>query len=228
MWQAVRVHCVSVALNKMFLTGSGYAAMAWKLGKEGIPFHSCLVAAMVQELLSVGPWVVLGLYFGAHMAKRFPVILFFFVSLMILLAVYKKKRILNFLRSAYGYCREIRANFIIIIPLAACNVIAYAAYYYLLFRVFSFTAGWVTAVKIASIAFTVGYLSPLPAGIGLKDSSLLFLLAQEGLALKKSFFIAAADRAIVTGLYLSLGFTCAARFLLDALKKGRQGRDDFS
>ncbi len=94
---AIRVTCAAQALNKLLFTGSGYASMAWKLHKEGMPAHKALSAFVALEACSVLPWLALGLYFGAKISGRAPLFLVFLLLLILVFAAYKRKSAAGFL-----------------------------------------------------------------------------------------------------------------------------------
>lgn len=66
-----------------------------------------------------------------------------------------------------------------------------------------------TLVSFQALSFVVGLASMLPMGLGAKEASLVYLLAQVGVAADASVAAAAAVRLLTTGLTLVLGLASA-------------------
>ena len=71
---SVKATCISIALNKMFFTGSGYLASSYFCRNKDIVFTKTLTAFLFLELSSVAGWILLGIYFGAELAIKLPMI----------------------------------------------------------------------------------------------------------------------------------------------------------
>jgi len=218
-FRAVKIICIAGAMNKLLLTGSGYAAMSWKLKSDDFPVSRSISAFAIFELFSVSPWLISGFYFGAEASVRMPSFLLFIMGLVFILAIYKIRKTKNFLKDALSYFKDSTRNIPLIIPLVLINVILLVIYYQFLFRGFGVNLPLIEIFKIIAIAFTVGYLSPAPSGLGFKEGSLVFLLMQRNLSLKSSLSIAITDRLITTILYAILGFSLGAKMIKNTLRE---------
>ncbi len=219
LWQAIKLICICGALNKFLLTGSGYLAISRGLKINGLPFYKSLSAFAIFELFSILPWLICGLYFGAKVAIEIPSVLIIFLAIVLFFIIFKKENTQRFLKNALNYVKESKFNIPKILPLVLINAILGVAYYFFLLRCFSVEFSILELFKIVTVAFTVGYLSPAPAGLGFKEGSLVFLLMQKGLLLKDSMAIAVVDRVIATGFYAVLGFLFGARIIKDEIGK---------
>lgn len=219
LWQAIKLICISGALNKILLTGSGYAAASWKLKSDDFPVYKSLSSFGVLELFSVMPWLILGLFWGAEIAIRIPLFLIVLFVLVLGFAIYKRKSMLDFLKNALSYLKKIRSNILMVIPLVLINIMIGIIYYFFLFRAFGFNCDFLNILKIVSVAFTIGYLSPSPAGLGFKEGGMVFLLMQQNLSFSSACYIAIADRIIMTGFYIILGFLFGAGIIRDEVRK---------
>ncbi|MFH1202122.1 MAG: lysylphosphatidylglycerol synthase domain-containing protein [Candidatus Omnitrophota bacterium] len=217
-YEAVKLVSVAATLNKLFLSGSGYATMSLKLKKDNFKLHECLLSFAAVEFFSIIPWIIIGLYFGARIFIRISYFSIIFLGLIVIFAIYKRNKILEFFKQILGYFKYIKKNILIVIFLALVNVVLGVYYYFFLFKVFNLNFALLDVLKIASVAFTVGYLSPIPAGLGFKESSLIFLLMEHGITLKASFLIAIADRIMLTGVCIILGLLFGTKMLIEALK----------
>lgn len=222
---SLRLSAAASALNKLLITGSGYAAVSGKLKNSNIPLHKSVVAFMLSEIFIMVPWLVCGLYFGAKAAVKIPVFLAFFL-LLAFFAVLKRKAAISFSKEALVYVKTIKAHLPLVVPLVFLNIAAGAAYYFILFRIFAIKLPLREIFKIISVSVTAGYLSPSPSGLGFREGSIVFLLMQKGIAFNRAFSIALLDRLAVTGFYIATGAVCAAEILLDVVKK--RHADDFS
>jgi len=216
---AIKLTCIATALNRLFLTGSGYVAMSGKLKINGLSLYKSLSSFAILELFSIIPWIILGLYFGTKIAIRIPLFLIALFVLVLTFAIYKRKDTINFLRNALAYLKEIRTNILMVTPLVLINVIIGIIYYFFLFRAFGFTFDFFEILRIISVAFTIGYLSPAPAGLGFKEGGLVFLLMQQNLSFSNACSIAIADRIITTGFYFVLGFLFGAEMIKNEIKR---------
>lgn len=217
--QAIRLSSTAAALNKLFLSGSGYAAMSLKLKSSNLPFYKSLASFAAFELFSVLPWLILGFYFGAKLAIRVPLFFIVILAIGIISAIYKRKKAAGFIKDIWVYFKEIKLNILLIIPPVLINFILGVLYYFFLLRIFGFVLSPIDVLKIAAISFTLGYLSPAPAGLGFKEGGFIFLLAQKGLSLSESLPIAIADRVILTGFYLIVGSLFGTEMLINQIRK---------
>ncbi|MFA5363072.1 MAG: lysylphosphatidylglycerol synthase domain-containing protein [Candidatus Omnitrophota bacterium] len=218
LWEGIKFFSVAAALNKLFFTGSGYAILCWKMKGDDIPLSRTLPAFAVFELFSTLPWLVLGIYSGGKLAFRIPVVLpFIFLFVLISLLIARKKAA-GFFNSIARYFSEISPHAFIVVFLVTLNLILTAAYYFLLMEAFHFSFGFMEAIRIVSIAFSAGYLSPVPQGLGIKESCQVFLLMDQGVSLKQAVSFAVTDRVILTGFYLGLGFLFGADIIRQEIK----------
>ncbi|MFA6217882.1 MAG: lysylphosphatidylglycerol synthase domain-containing protein [Candidatus Omnitrophota bacterium] len=216
--KAVQRVTVAAALNKMLLTGSGYAAVSASLKNDSIPFYKSLASFAVLELFSVLPWIAAGFYFGAKQIAHIPFLLIVFFALVFFFVVSKKKRLVDFIKNAAGYFQETRRNILAVVPFVLLNGIAGLCYYSLFFKMFGLRIPWLEVFKLIAISFTLGYLSPVPAGLGVKESGMTFLLMQQGVSLKQAVSLAVCDRLLVTVFYGASGFLCGWGLLHGAIK----------
>ena len=219
-WQTIKLYCVASALNKLLLTPAlGYATMSWKLKSDGFPLHRSLASFAVFELFSVLPWLISGFYFGAKITLKVPVFLIVILVLILLSVIFKREAIIHFLKNVLNYLKELKFGFLGIIPLVITNVALGTIYYFFLFKVFGFSLKLLDILKVSSVSFTLGYLSILPSGLGVKEGSMIYLLAKQGISLSSSTSIAITDRLLVTSLYASLGFLFGANIIKDEIKR---------
>ncbi len=224
LWKAVKLVCTATSLNRLFLTGSGYAAMSYKLKRDDLSFYKSVPAFIMLELFSISPCLILGVYFGSKIAIKLPFLLIMLLAVILILAMYKKRKAGDFIKEVWAYFKGIRFNIPIIIPLVLISLILWVIYYFLLLKIFGFVLPVIDSLKIATVSVTIGYLSPAPAGLGFKEGGLIFLLMQKGLSFKDSLAVALLDRAILTGFYLGLGFLFGAEMIVSGIKK-RFSRD---
>jgi uncharacterized protein (TIRG00374 family) len=216
--KAIQGTTAAGALNKIFLTGAGYAAVSAALKNDSVPFYKSLASFAALELFSVLPWIIAGLYFGAQLAARTHWFLIVFFALAFFFILNKKKRLGDFISNAAGYFKETSRNILAVVPLVLLNIIAGACYYLLLFKAFGLRIPWGEVVKLIAVSFTIGYLSPLPAGLGIKESGMTFLLMQAGVPFKQSVALAVADRLVITLFYVACGFLCGWGLISDVIK----------
>jgi uncharacterized protein (TIRG00374 family) len=81
----------------------------------------------------------------------------------------------------------------------------------------------VDLVGIGAAAFTLGSLSLLPMGLGVRDAALVTLFVQAGADRDVAIAVAALDRLLSTGVPLLLGLLSAQILGLSAIA-GRKGR----
>ncbi|MFA5118625.1 MAG: flippase-like domain-containing protein [Candidatus Omnitrophota bacterium] len=216
--KAIQGTIVAGALNKIFLTGSGYALASAALKNDSVPLYKSLASFAALELFSVLPWIIAGLYFGAQLAARTHWFLIVFFALAFFFILNKRKRLGDFISNAAGYFKGTSRNILAVAPLALLNIISGVCYYWFLFKVFGVRIPWGEMVKLIAISFTMGYLSPLPSGLGIKESGMTFLLMQTGVPFKQSVALAVADRLVITLFYAACGFLCGWGVISDVIK----------
>lgn len=217
LWQTIKLTYIINGLNKLLLTGSGYLAMSWKLKGESFPISLSLSSFVIFELFSILPWLISGFYFGAKITVETPG---FFIAILILILVFsicRGKTLLNLFKNALAYLKEMKINFLIIIPLLITNVALGIIYYFFLFNLFGFNLKFQDILRIVSVSFTLGYLSIFPAGLGVKEGSLIYLLAGEGIPLSSSAGIAITDRILMTSFYAFFGFLFGAKIIKEEI-----------
>lgn len=217
--EAVRLTTVAAALNKLFFTGSGYVAASLVSRNKNLEFHRTIAAFLVLEAASILPWLALGVCFGAAIAFRRPVI-FIAVAALFFAAAWKKrdklaKAFKDILESFAATCKRL----FFIVPFVPANMLLLALYYLFIFRLFDFTPGLLEVVKITAVTFTIGYLSPAPAGLGFKEAGMVLLLTRYGLPPGTATAIALADRFIMTVLVGICGGIFGFDLLREELRK---------
>ncbi len=217
--EGVRLFSVASALNKLLLSGSGYAALSWKLKRDAVPLGRSLSAFAVFEFFSTAPWLLMGFYFGADAALKMPVIPAVIVIFLAVFLFARRKKISVFVRETRSYLNETKGRVFILPALAALNVCACVGYYFFLSRIFAMHLTLVEIARIFSVSFTVGYLSPVPSGLGIKESSLVLLLTRHGIPLRDSIFFSVTDRIVTTGFYLVLGFLFGAELIIGEMRR---------
>lgn len=215
---AIKVSCAAIALNRLFFVGSGYAAMSYKLKRDDLPLHKSISSFLAVELFLVSPWLISGLYFGSKFALKIPPFFSVLLAALLILLFYKKKKAMGALKDAWLHFKSIRMNIFVILPIVLINFFSGILYYFFLLKAFGFTFSLTEILKVATVAFNIGYLSPAPSGLGFKESGLVFLLMQKDLSLKSSLSIALTDRALVTALYLILGFLFGSGIIQKEIK----------
>jgi uncharacterized membrane protein YbhN (UPF0104 family) len=232
--RAFAVTSVMIALNRLLVPASGYAVMGWQLKQGSVPLRASVPAFFLMEFCAVIPWIIAGVFFGAGIGVQFPVIFLAGAAVCAGFFIFKRSRIKEYCRQFMLYVRETRLVFAAVIPLAAVNFLLGMVYYVLLVRLIPVTLSLEQIAKIFSIAFTAGYLSPVPGGLGIKEISAAALLAAQGTPLKDAARLLVADRVIMTGFYITAGLACGAEIIIAALKarfgKSRKsfGNNDFA
>jgi len=221
--KALQLCTAALVLNKFLFTGIGYAAVSGKLKSDEFPLHKSISAFVLSEMFVITPWVVSGLYFGARVGLKIPLIFIIFLLLALVFLLYKRKKAQRFLQEAAAYVRETSVHLGCVLPLAVINILISITYYYFLFDAFRVSMSFAEVFKIVSVSFTVGYLSPLPSGLAFREGSMIFLLMQQGLAFNKALSIALTDRLAVTVFFIVIGFLCAAQIIIPALTKSKKG-----
>jgi len=219
LWKSVKLTCVSQAMNKLFLTGSGYAAVSAALKKDGLLLNESLPALAFFEFFFIVPWLIFGLYFGAAIAIRVPVFLVIVLIVILVFVIVKRNKVQGFLKDVWSYAKHATARLPVIMSLVIVNMMMAVIYYALLFRCFHVSIPLLEIFKIVSVAITVGYLSPAPAGLGFKEGGFIFLLLQQGVLAHQACAIAITDRILLTGFYGVCGVLCVMPVVLALVRK---------
>jgi len=196
--EAFNLITTAAALNKLLFTGSGYLTASYLSRNKNLPFYKALSAFLLLEALGVSLWLGLGICFGAKIAVKIPWFIISFLIIFAITAWFKKDKLVSVLKSVWRYFKERWVRIIIIAPLVVLNTALFVLCYFFLFRFFNFHPTILSIIKIISISFTVGYLSPAPAGLGFKDTGLVLLLMNSGLTLNAAVSLAVFDRVFVT------------------------------
>ena len=196
--EAFKLITTAAAFNKLLFTGSGYLTASYLSRNKNLPFYKALSAFLLLEALGVSLWLGLGIYFGAKIAVKIPWFIIPFLIIFAITAWFKKDKLASVLKSVWRYFKERWVRIIIIAPLVVLNTALFVLCYFFLFRFFNFHPTILSIIKIISISFTVGYLSPAPAGLGFKDTGLVLLLMNSGLTLNAAVSLAVFDRVFVT------------------------------
>jgi uncharacterized membrane protein YbhN (UPF0104 family) len=93
---------------------------------------------------------------------------------------------------------------------------------FLAFRLFGGSMNVVELVGISAAAFTLGSLSLLPMGLGVRDATLVTLFVQAGADRDVAIAVAALDRLLSTGIPLLLGLLSAQILGLSAIAGRKQ------
>lgn len=218
LWESIKLVSIATSLNRLMLTGSGYAAMSYKLKKDRLPFHKSVSSFVALELFLMFPWLVLGIYFGFKVAAKVPVFFAAFSALALIFAIYKRDKAKDFVKESWLHFRGIKSGAFIIIPLVLLHLLAGVIYYFFLFKAFGFSFSCADILKIATVSVAMGYFSPAPGGLGFKEFGMVFLLMQKNLSLKDSLSIAVTDRIAVTAFYLILGFLFGTDLILSRIR----------
>ncbi len=217
--ETLKLTILASALNKLFFTGSGYLASSYLYRDENITSSKIFTAFLFLEFFSVSFWIFLGIYFGAELVIRLPIILVLGVIGFSIMVWVKKNKFGLILKDLLIHFRNIGNKLFLIMPFVLLNMAVYAIYYFFLFRCFNFYLDVTGIIKIVAVSFTLGYLSFAPAGIGFKDTGLVLLLIGQGIALDGAIMFALADRLIVTFFWAGLGSLVGFDLIKEEFKK---------
>jgi uncharacterized membrane protein YbhN (UPF0104 family)/SAM-dependent methyltransferase len=95
---------------------------------------------------------------------------------------------------------------------------------FLAFQLFGGSMNITELVGISAAAFTLGSLSLLPMGLGVRDATLVALFVQAGADRDVAIAVAALDRLLSTGVPLLLGILSAQILGLRAMPRRRESR----
>ena len=158
----------ATALNKLLFTGSGYLTSSYFSRSKDLSFYKALSAFLLLEALGVFLWIGMGIYFGVKLVIKMPSIIILILAFLLLLLVMIWSQRQKFTKAARNILitfKNMGKRVPLIMPLIILNMMLFIAYYFFLFRIFNFHPKFLTIIKIISISFTVGYLSPAPAGL---------------------------------------------------------------
>jgi len=203
--EAFKLITTAITLNKLLFTGSGYLTSSYLSRNKNLPFYKALSAFLLLEALGVSLWLGLGIYFGAKIAVKIPFIFIPILVFIIILGWLKSKNFTKAAKNVLTVLKDMARRIPVIMPLIFLNMLLFICYYLFLFRIFNFNPGVLSIIKIVSISFAVGYLSPVPAGAGFKDTALVLLLMNSGLTLDRAVVIAVFDRVLVAVFWGVLG-----------------------
>ena len=216
---ACKLVSVAFALNRLLFTASGFIASSYLFQKKkDLSFSEILGAFFVMELLGVLPWLSLGVYFGVSLSLRIPWIFWVFLFFLLFFLIFRYRYLRDNFSKIKRYFVELSKNIFKVIPLIIFNQFLYVFYYYFLFSLFGFSLHFMQIIKIISLSFSLGYLSLAPAGLGLKDASLVFLLVKEGVSLNNSILCAFLDRLLITGFWTLMGIFLGVNVIKKAVK----------
>jgi len=203
--ESLRLTSSASAINKVLFTGSGYFSSSYLSKNKNLSFYNILGIFFLMEVMGVSVWIIMGIYFGAEVVVKIPWFIIPFLIIFAITAWFKKDKLVSILKSVLHYFKERWVRIIIIVPFVILNTALFGLYYFFLFWFFDFHPTALNIIKIISISFTVGYLSPAPAGVGFKDTSLVLLLMNSGLTPNKAVLVAVFDRIFVTAFWGVLG-----------------------
>lgn len=217
--EAFKLTCAAVALNKFLFTGSGYLACSYFFRNKSLTFPQALSAFFLLEFLPISLWLILGIYFGAKLSREVSWV--FALALIILMALsYKRKaKLILLMKDVLGQLSEMKKRLVWVFPLIVFNMGTIITYYFLLFRLFDFYPSIANIIKIISVSFSLGYLSPAPGGLGFKETGLVLLLMKNGLGISASLFLTVLDRALITIFWGALGMVTGFNLIKEEIRK---------
>lgn len=217
--EAFKLTSVATALNRVLFTGSGYLTSSYFCRNKNLSPAKALSAFFLLEFFPISLWLILGVYFGGKLAVKAPLI---FIAILIVLVIAnwkKKNRFIRLTKNILGHFKEMRKGFFLIIPFVVLNIALLIAYYFFLFRLFSFQPDILSAIKIISLSFTLGYLSPAPGGLGFKEAGLVFLLMENGFTFSNAMSLAILDRVLITAFWVILASLLGFDLIKEEIKK---------
>jgi len=217
--EAFKLITTATALNKLLFTGSGYLTASYLSRNKNLPFYKALSAFLLLEAMGVSLWLGLGVYFGSKFAVKMPAITVPILVLIMLLIWLRRQKFIKAVKKILTALKDMGKRLPSIMPFIILNMILFFGYYFFLFRFFNFHPQPLEIIKIISVSFTIGYLSPAPAGAGFKDTGLVLLLMNGGLALNPAIFIAVFDRIFVIVFWGLLGGIFGYSLLKNEIKR---------
>ncbi|MBU2541586.1 MAG: flippase-like domain-containing protein [Candidatus Omnitrophica bacterium] len=217
--ESFKLTCLARALNKCLFTGAGYIVSSYFSRHKKLAFPNALSAFIILEFLSVSLWLLLGAYFGAGFIRRVPLAFVIILILLLIIVARRKHKLALSIREALRYFKEKLKSVFCILPFVILNMALVVLYYYLLFEFFNFHPHFLDILKIISMSFVLGYLSPAPAGLGFKDTGLVLLLMENGLSLNVALSLAILDRILITGFSLLLGVFTGSDLIKEEIRR---------
>jgi uncharacterized membrane protein YbhN (UPF0104 family) len=217
--EAYKLICVASALNRLLFSGLGFVASSFFSHNKNLSFSKALGVFFILEFLGVFLWIILGIYFGAKLAVK--IYWIFWIILIIFLGyLFLKRREISLIRRRFlDYSKEVGRRIFYVFPFILINAGLYFLYYFFLFSIFGFSLSNLKILEIISISFTVGYLSPSPAGLGFRDTGLTLLLMDSGISLGRAIFCAVTDRVIVTFFWTILGLVMGYDLIKEEIER---------
>jgi len=118
----------------------------------------------------------------------------------------KTKRIIEFGMGFQDSMKKINMEkIIVLIVLMIFSYLVSTFRLYLILSLFGFNASIIHLLYTQCISFTLGVLSMMPGGIGVRDTSITLLLLYLNIPLNVAVSVTIIERLLTTGLYLVLG-----------------------
>jgi uncharacterized membrane protein YbhN (UPF0104 family) len=218
-FEAMRLSFLASAINRLFFTGTGYLSTGYLSRNVDLKFPDVVAAFLFWELCSVIFWLSAGLYFGVKILADAPLFLVITFTVLVVFVWFKRRVISNLFNSIQQSLGNLTKDFFYIIILMLLSAAAMFYYYYSIFALFNFHPDFLSALKIISISFAAGYLSPAPAGLGFKETGMVVLLVKQGMLWPTAMKLAVFDRIISTIFILFLGSVFGFDLIKAELKK---------
>ncbi len=226
LWESVRLTLAANALNILLPSRVGDLSKAYFIGRQGrvdlkrgmnvvffekyIDLVSLGVVVLAGVLFS-GRWdsaSLAGLGFSAAVLGIFPVLYFVDLERWTSLTLFKKNRLLGkvgrFLRDTHDYLKEVRQNprlLVFIVGLSIFLWFVHILQFYLIFQAFHSQVSLFHVFRLVPLAILVGLVPLTLAGMGTRDSALIFLFSPyENAALVAGVGLFASLRYFVPGI----------------------------
>lgn len=211
-WQSYRLTVVSVTLNKFLFSASGFIAGSYYSRSKGITAGRTLGVFLILELLSVGGWVILAVYFGGQLAAQAIWIVITLIAVA-LIVYYRRGKFIKVWDILLGQLDVLKNNILWCGLYAGVDMLLFALYYKFLLAGLHVFVPPEKLLSIIALSFCAGYLSPAPSGLGVKDAALAGLLLKAGVSLPAAGLVVVADRLVMTGFWLILGLLVSSDLL---------------
>jgi uncharacterized protein (TIRG00374 family) len=204
---ALRLCCTAQGLNKLLFTGTGYVLSAYFSRDAAIKASKAMAIFIILEVVFFSLWIAGGLYFGATLLAAHAQLWAAAAALLAAAAAvfFKRKRARQYLSEISSHLGEMGWRLLLVVPLALVNLGLSLVYYSALFELMGQSLPPVSVLRVVSIAISMGYLSPAPGGLGVKDVGMAAVLMEQGVPLEAAAAIACIDRVLTTGFWASLG-----------------------
>jgi uncharacterized protein (TIRG00374 family) len=216
---AHKLTCVAMVLNKLLFSGTGYLASSYFFQAKQFKFSKALSAFIVLEFFVSLPWVILGFYFGGKMSAQSPGVLAIIFLAAATAFLFKKNKIKKILQDSRSHFTAAAKKIVFFVPLITGQMIIFVVYYLVFFKLFGYSFNFISIIRFIAISFTVGYLSPAPAGIGFKEAGMIYLLKENGLDFSQAALLAVSDRIITTIFWLAIGLVTGFDIIQETLLK---------